>query len=171
VKVTDDGVPVSALITTIKDSIKQAGVSRASGSNDLRVGSVRLILEVVASTSTGGGLDFCVPFIGMKLKLGGNVTKQNAHTMDIVLVPPPETETRVVRGGDIETALVDAIITIRQTMASAAGGDDPWVLSEATIDICFAITKTGTISIGADGELTGEVTHTIRLGLVPGQQG
>lgn len=167
-KVTDDGVPVSALISIIKDSIKQAGVSRTSGSTDLRVGSVRLILEVVASTTGGGGLDFCVPFIGMKLRLGGKVTKQNTHTMDISLVPPSQAAP-VVRGGEVETALVDAIATIRQAMASAAGGDDPWVLSEATIDICFAITKTGTISIGADGELTGELTHTIHLGLVPGQ--
>lgn len=169
-KVTDDGVPVGALVRVIKDSVKQAGVSRTSGSNDLRIGLVQLILEVVASKTVGGGLEFCVPFTGMKLKLGGKITKQDTHTIDITLVPPPEAEGRVVRGGDVETALVNAISTIRQAMASAAGGDDPWVLSEATVDIRFAVTKTGTISIGADGELAGELTQTIRLGLAPGQQ-
>ena len=61
---------------------------------------------------------------------------------------------------------MNAVTTIRQVMASAAEGDDPWVLSEATVDIVFAVTKTGTISIGVDGELTGEVTNTIRLGLI-----
>jgi hypothetical protein len=165
-KVTDGGVPVETLISIVKDSIKAAGVSRTSGSPDLRVGSVRLILEVVASKAAGGKLDFCVPFIGMKLALGTKVTKQNTHTMDIALVPPPEAG-RVVRGGEVETALVDAITTIRRATASAAQGDDPWVLSEATVDICFAITRTGTISIGVDSDLTGEITHTIRLGLTP----
>jgi hypothetical protein len=69
----------------------------------------------------------------------------------------------------VETALVEAISTIRQAMVSAAGGDDPWVLSEGTVDISFAITKTGTISIGADGELASELTNTLRLVLLPWQ--
>ena len=39
-KVTDDGVPVDKLISVVKESIKQAGVSRTSQTTDLRVGSV-----------------------------------------------------------------------------------------------------------------------------------
>jgi hypothetical protein len=31
----------------------------------------------------------------------------------------------------------------------------------------IAITQTGTISLGADGELAHELTHTLRLGLAP----
>ena len=31
----------------------------------------------------------------------------------------------------------------------------------------FAITETGTISLGVDGELANELTHTLRLGLAP----
>lgn len=164
-RMTDSGVPVDTLITTVKDSIKLAGISRTSPSADLQIKSVRLILEVVASKKSGGKLSFCVPFIGMKLAVGGDVTSKNTHTMDIALAPPPETGP-VVRGGDVEAALVDAVTTIRQVVASAARGDDPWVLSEATVDITFAVTRTGTISIGVDGELTGEVTNTIRLGLI-----
>ncbi len=53
-------------------------------------------------------------------------------------------------------------------MAKAAEGDDPWFLSESAIDISFAITQTGTISLGVDGELANELTHTLRLGLAPG---
>jgi hypothetical protein len=52
-------------------------------------------------------------------------------------------------------------------LAKAAEGDDPWVLSASTIDISFAITQTGTISLGADGELANALTHTLRLGLGP----
>ena len=48
-KVTDEGVPVEALISVVKDSIKRAGVSRTSQDRDLQVASVQLILDVVAS--------------------------------------------------------------------------------------------------------------------------
>jgi Trypsin-co-occurring domain 2 len=168
VKVTDQGVPVDTLISVIKDSIKRAGVSRTAQTQELQVASVQLILEVVASKTAGGGLDFCVPFIGMRLSLGAKVTKKDTHTLDITLVPPKEQATRQVRGGDVEDVLVNAIATIRDVMTRAAEGDDPWVLSASTIDIAFAITQAGTISLGVDGELSSEVTNTLRLGLTPG---
>jgi hypothetical protein len=166
VKVTDEGVPVGTLISVVKDSIKQAGVSRTSQTRDLRVASVQLILEVVACKAGGGGLDFRVPFIGMKLSLGAKVTKKDTHTIDITLVPAEERDSRQVRG-EVEDVLVNAIATIRHVMTQAAEGDDPWLLSASTIDISFAITQTGTISLGVDGELTNELTHTLRLGLAP----
>ena len=166
-KVTDEGVPVDTLISVIKDSIKRAGVSRTSQTRDLHVVSVQLVLDVVASKTAGGGLDFCVPFIGMKLRVGAKVTKKDTHTIDITLVPPEDRDTRQVRGGEVEDVLVNAITTIRDVMTKAAEGDDPWLLSASTIDVSFAITQTGTISLGADGELANELTHTLRLGLAP----
>ena len=166
-KVTDDGVPVEALISVVKDAIKRAGISRTSQDRDLQVASVQLILDVVAAKTAGGGLDFRVPFIGMKLRVGGKVTSKDTHTIDITLVPPEERATRQVRGGEVEEILVNAIATVRAVVAEAAAGDDPWVLSASTIDIRFAITQTGTISLGVDGELANEVTQTLRLGLAP----
>jgi hypothetical protein len=162
--VTAEGVPVDTLISVIKDSIKQAGVSRSSPTRDLQVASVQLILQVVASESAGGGLDFRVPFIGMKLRLGAKVTKKDTHTINITLVPPEDRDTRQIRG-DVEDVLVNAIATIREVIARAEEGDDPWVLSAGTIDISFAITETGTISLGVEGELANELTQTLRLGL------
>jgi hypothetical protein len=167
VKVTDQGVPVDTLISVVKDSIKMAGVSRTVQTRDLRVASVRLILEVVASKTAGGGLDFRVPFIGMKLHVGAKVTKKDTHTIDMTLVPPEDGDTRQVRGGEVEDALVNAIATIRHVMNKAAEGNDPWLLSAGTIDLAFAITRTGTITLGADGELASELTHTLSLGLAP----
>jgi hypothetical protein len=83
----------------------------------------------------------------------------------MALVPKEE---RPVRGGEIEEVLVSAIETIRQVVASAAAGNDPWILSDAAIDISFAINQAGTISLGAEGELANEITQTLRLGLGPG---
>ena len=165
-KVTDAGVPVEALITTVKDAVKRAGVSRSSGQGDLRVESVQLVLHALASKSAGGGVDFCIPFIGMRLRAGAKVTGQDTQTIDMTL-KPPDKPTRKVRGGSVEDALVDAIITIRTAMAHAAAGDDPWILSTGIVDISFGITKTGSISLGADGELANEVTQTLRLSLAP----
>jgi hypothetical protein len=165
VKVTDEGVPVDALISVVKDSIKRAGISRTSPDRDLQVASVQLILDVVATKTAGGELDFRVPFIGMKLRVGGKVTKKDTHTIDITLVPPEDRDTRQVRGSDVEDVLVNAITTVRDVVTKAAKGDDPWVLSASAIDISFAITQTGTISLGVDGELANEVTQTLRLGL------
>jgi hypothetical protein len=167
-KVTDQGVAVDTLISVVKDSIKQAGVSRTSQTRDLQVASVQLILDVVASKTAGGGLDFCVPFIGMKLRVGTKITKKDTHTIDITLVPPEDQDTRQVRGRDVEEVLVSAIATIRDAVTKAAEGDDPWILSASTINISFAITQTGSISLGADGELANELTHTLRIGLASG---
>jgi hypothetical protein len=100
----------------------------------------------------------------MKLSVGAKVTKKDTHTIDITLMPPEE---RPTRGGDVSEVLVSAIATIRDVMTQAAMGDDPWALSTGIIDISFAITQTGTISLGADGELANELTNTLRLTLAP----
>src|SRR5262249_6669477 len=167
-EVTDEGVPVNDLISTVKESLRIAGVSRDSGEGDLQVASIQLVLNVVATESVGGKLDFRVPVIGMKLRMGAKGTKQDTHSIAITLVPPEsDEETRQVRG-DIQTALVDAIGAIRGVMASAAEGEEPWVLSTSEVDMSFVVTKEGSISLGAEGELTNEVTNKLRLKLKPG---
>lgn len=165
-KVTDQGVPVNALIAAVKRSLRTAGVSRESGPGGLQVESVRLVLNVVATEAGGARLDFRVPFIGMKLSAGAKVTRQDTHRIDITLAPPEPENLRETRA-DIETALVDAIAAIRWAMASAAEGDDPWALSAGEVEISFVVTKEGSISLGAEGELVHEVTNMLKLVLVP----
>jgi Trypsin-co-occurring domain 2 len=165
--VTDDSVPVTELIETVKESIKAANVSSANADRDLRVSSVSLTLNVVATRSYGGGVDFRVPVIGMQVKLGTKLTKQDTHKIDINLVPPDLRGGNELRDGELEWTLVDAINTIRAAVASAATGDDPFLLNESSVDISFAVTAEGTISLGIDGGLSNEVTHTLSLGLIP----
>jgi Trypsin-co-occurring domain 2 len=167
VRVTEDGVPIQELIETIKQAIKTANVSSADPDRDLRVGSVQLTLNAVATRSLGGGLDFRIPFIGMQVKLGSKLTKQDTHRIDISLVPPDLKGRPELRDGDLGSVFVDAINTIRAAVASAATGDDPFILTESSVNISFAVTAEGTISLGVDGGLTNEVTHTLTLGLVP----
>ena len=166
-EITSQGVPVSVLVDSIKKSLKTAGISRNSGVGDLKVASIQLNLRVVATESAGGRFDLRVPFIGMKLAMGAKVTRQDTHSIDITLVPLDADQQLRETRGDIETALVDAITTIRGVMASAAEGDEPWTLSTSDVEITFVVTKEGTISIGAEGEFSDEVTNKLRLSLGP----
>jgi Trypsin-co-occurring domain 2 len=167
VRVSDGSVPIPELIKTIKSGIKEASISSADLDRDLRVGSVRLTLNAVATRSLGGGLDFRIPVIGMQVKLGNKITMQDTHRIDISLVPPDLKDRPELRDADFGSVFVDAISTIRAAVATAATGDDPFMLTESTVNISFAITAEGTISLGVDGSLTNELTHTLRLDLVP----
>jgi hypothetical protein len=165
--ITKEGVAIDVLIGTIKKSLRRAGVSPGSSQGDLQVNSVQLVLNIVATESAGGRLDLRVPFAGMKLSMGAKVTKQDTHSITMNLMPPaPGQQLRETRG-DIETVLVDAIDAIRSGMASAAEGDEPWFLSTGEVEISFVITKEGSISLGAEGELSNEVTNKLVLTLKP----
>lgn len=165
-KVTSAGVPIETLVSAVKKAVQRAGVSRSSSQRDLRVESVHLVLQALACKTAGGAMDFRVPLIGMRLQAGGKAANQDTHTIEITL-KPTDRPVREVRGGDVEDALVDAIVTIRTAMARAAEGEDPWTLSAGTVNISFGVTKSGSISLGAEGELVNEVTQELRLSLTP----
>lgn len=165
-RVTDSGVSVVDVVDNVKRAIKAARLSRSDGRRDLRVATVTLTLNVVATRSSGGGLDFRLPFIGMNLRLGGKVTRRDTHTVTVNLTAEPQTGPEV-RAEDVESVLVDAVRTIRDTIAAAGGGDDPFVLTDSTVELVFAVTREGIITLGVDGAVGDDVTHTLRLTLVP----
>ena len=166
-EITDSGVDIAGLVSTIKSSIKKANVSGADNSGDLQVVSVDLSLRTIATTKAGGGVELRVPFVGMKLKFGAGITNQDTHTIDMTLVPPDQLAEPELRTFDVEEGLVTAIETIRAVVAQAAEGDLPFLLKHGGVEISFVVTRTGTISLGVEGELTNEITHTLRLGLGP----
>lgn len=159
------GLPVDQLVVAIKRAIKQANVSDTDADRDLKVASVYLKLHTIAIVTSGGGLDFRIPVLGMKLKIGGRVSHQDTHNLEMTLIPDESTPLQEVRDGEVETALVEAIETLRTVMARAAEGDDPFILQESSVDLTFAVSEDGTVSFGVEGELRNEVTHTIRLNL------
>ncbi|GEM_PF-2208013 len=164
----DDSMPVEDLITSVRNAVAQSGLSPSAGDRDLQVESVQLTLRVVASKSAGAGLDFRVPFLGMKIFGGAKLTKQDTHTIGILLQPAARPAARAVLGGNpIEVALASAIATIRAAMATAAAGEDPLAIGSGTVTLEFAIERNGQVSLGAEGGLGQEVTHTLVLTLVP----
>jgi hypothetical protein len=160
------GMPVDELIAKVKDALIEAGVTSANHRAGLRVRSVQLILEVIATGAIGGRLNFHVPFFGTEFAVGGRRTQRDTHTIDITLVPSAQPSPGAARGG-IRDVLVEAIRRVRQTVASASEGEDPWCLSTATVDISFGVTKDGTISVTAESGMTSETTNTLRLSLAP----
>jgi hypothetical protein len=164
VRVTKEGVPVADLIDSVKRAIKAANLSATDTGRDLQVASLHLTLHAVATRSLGGSLQFCIPFTGMTLSLGKKVTRQDTHRIEIGLAPPGPREPEI-REGDIESALADAIATIRTTMASATGGDDPFTLTDSIVELSFVITEEGSISLGVDVGLSDELAHTLTLKL------
>lgn len=165
--VTENGVPVPDVITAVKRAIKTANVSARDQERDLRVSSVRLVLHAIAVRSSGGGLNFHVPFIGMEVQLGGKITTRDTHEIEINLTPPAEARRAEIRDGGLDDVLVEAIETVRSAVASSATGDDPFVLNDSIIAISFAVTAEGSISIGVNGSLSRELTHSLALVLVP----
>jgi Trypsin-co-occurring domain 2 len=170
VNVTDAGVPVPDVIEAVKRAIKRANVSATDQERDLRVVSVGLVLHTIATRSSGGGLNFRVPFIGMDVQFGAKLTTRDTHEIEINLTPPQEAGGPEVRDGGFDDVLVEAIDTIRAAVGSAAGGDDPFVLNDSTITISFAVTAEGSISIGVNGSLGNELTHTLTLALAPARE-
>lgn len=165
-RVTDQGASVVDVVAAVKRAIRATRMSRSDTGRDLRVATVGLTLNVVATRSGGGGLDFRLPFIGMAVRLGAKVTGRDTHTVRINLAARPETGPEV-RVDDVESALVDAVRTIRGAITSAAAGDDPFDLTDSTVELVFAVTREGTFKLGADASLADEVTHTLTMTLVP----
>ncbi|MFG2049841.1 trypco2 family protein [Micromonospora sp. NPDC048935] len=169
--VIDYSVPVEELVAAVKYAVEQAGISTTDEGRDLRVASVQLVLNAVVTTKVGGGVDFRVPVIGWKVKVGGSRSHQRTHTIDITLVAEDLQDRHELRHSAVAATLVDAITTIRAVVAAGSGGDDPLVLRTGSVELVFGVTEQGTISVGAEGELTDEITHTLRIELVAATTG
>ncbi|MCX4586234.1 hypothetical protein OOK40_25000 [Streptomyces sp. NBC_01481] len=165
--VTDDGVPVEDLVAAVKSAVTQSNISATDTERDLRITSVRLTLHAVAAATAGSSWNFRLPFLGMKLKIGRSVTQRDTHLIEMTLVPPDLAQQHELRDGTVDSVLVDAITMIRRVMASASAGEDPFHLKDSTVSLEFAITEDGTVSLGLDGTLHEEVTHTLLITMAP----
>ncbi|WP_199511214.1 trypco2 family protein [Nucisporomicrobium flavum] len=164
--VIEDGVAVTDVIGTVKEVIVAAGMSQAQPGRDLRVAGVELTLHTVVTRSGGGGVDFRVPVLGLQLRLGRKLTRTDLHTVTISLVPPDLRDRVELRGVALQDALVEAIERIRAAVRSAATGDDPFELEESTVEMSFGVTDEGSIALGFEGNLSDDISHTLKLRLV-----
>ena len=160
-RVTRDGVTLEDLIAAVKSAIRLAGISRVNQSRDLRIVSARLTLNATATVSTGGKLQFTIPFLGA-FGIGSSAKSQVTHVIDIGLVPVDPADTHEI-SGSVEDVLVDALVSIREVMASAAEGDDPFELEESSVELSFAVTEDGSITLGFEVGAQSEVCHKLKV--------
>ena len=164
-EVTETGVPVDSLIDAVKAAVKAAGISTTDRERTVRVTAIQLVLHAVATSTMGAKLKLTIPFVGMEIRLGTAITRRDTHTVDITLVPPDLVPAHEIRDGNVDHVLVEAVETVTAVVAHAAGGDDPFLLKESTVELCFAVTRTGSISLGLDGETGDDITHTLKITL------
>jgi hypothetical protein len=91
-------------------------VPRATDGCDLQIGSVRLTLHAVASRSYCGALNFGIPLIGTEVNLGGKLSRQVTHEIEISLVPLAPRE--------------------RPELCDSNLGDAPWMRSKRSELLC-----------------------------------
>jgi len=70
-----------------------------------------------------------------------------------------------VRDQDVATVLAESISTIRAVLAQASDGNDPFSLKTSMVELNFAVTQNGSITLGFNGELQGQVSHTLQIGI------
>lgn len=162
-QVTETGLPVTSLIDAVKAAVTAARISSTDNDRRMRVAEVQLTLNAMATTGGGAKIEFKIPFTGMSLGLGTSVTSIDTHTINITLVPPDLTPTHEVRGADVDQVLVDAIETIGAVAEHAVGDHNPFLLKESTVELTFAITEDGAVSLGLTGNTQDEVTHKLKI--------
>jgi hypothetical protein len=102
----------------------------------------------------------------MPVSFGAKLTTRDTHQIRISLVPAAYSHE--VRGGaEVEETLVQAIETIRAVVARGVGDGDAFEHRSSEVELSFAVTQDGSIALVGTADLTGEVTHTLKLTLGP----
>jgi hypothetical protein len=163
---SEGGVDVDVLIAEIKDGFALAGLDDARDQR-LRITGVGLTLEVVLLHTLGGGLKLRVPFIGVDIEGGRDVSETTSHTVEMTFDPFVTEHPAATYRGDIASQIAQTIETVRATMVSAEGGNQPWALRTGTVEIRFGVTSEDRLSIGLSGSKSREHTNTLRLEIAP----
>lgn len=164
---TLETVSVQSLIEAVKAAVRRADVSASDPDRDLRVAGLELTLQAVTTTDLGGAIEFRLPVIGTPFKIGSKTVRRRTHTLRVELGADDLPRYEVRDSAEVEEVLVEAIASIRHVMAVANGGDDPMTLRTGSVELVFGVTDQGTVSLGANGELTDEITHTLKLDFAP----
>jgi NTP-dependent ternary system trypsin peptidase co-occuring protein len=164
-RLDDDGLAVEELVGAVRRAAAQAAISDADAGRDMRITGLELTLHAVAKRDVGSKLEFRIPVLGMPISIGAKVTTHDTHKIKISLVPVASGHQ--VRGGDVEETLVQAIETVRAVVARGLGESDAFEHRSSEVELSFAVTDSGSIALVGTADLSGEVTHTLKLTLGP----
>ena len=160
--VDDDTAAFADLITAVKSAVRAANRAGLG----LIVTEVTVTAMVAAAETAGAGIELRVPVVGAKLGARATRSRRRTQTVEITLVPPSRSGFEV-RGADVEKTLLDALTTVQAALATAAAGDDPFVLRTSVVTLDFVITESGSVQLVGAGGLTDETTHRLAVTFAP----
>lgn len=165
-EVSNESVTIRTLVDVVKASICEVQGSGEPRPGELVAVSAELDLRVMMDTAAGGRVDVRVPVIGAHLRIGGQRKRHRMHTVRVQLVPERYGRARHDHGaGDEE--LVEALRAVRNLMDRAGDGGHSWSVSAGTVEVSFAITEQGSISVGLNSDHRDEHVHSLQLELQP----
>ncbi|WP_042425411.1 trypco2 family protein [Streptacidiphilus anmyonensis] len=165
-EVSSESVTVRSLVDTVQASICQVQGAEKPRPGALVVTSAEVELHVVMDAALGGGLDVRVPVIGAHLRIGGRRVRHRMHTVRVALLPGSGASGGLAHGaGDEE--LVLALRAVRDLMDPNPQAAHAWSVSDGTVQVSFAVTEQGSISVGLDSDRSDEHVHSLRLELRP----
>lgn len=168
-EVSSESVAIRNLVEVVKASICEVQGNADPRPGELAVAVAELNLQVMMDTTHGGTVDLRVPVIGARLRIGGRRVRHRMHTVHLTLVPEHNGRTRHDHGsGDEE--LVMALRAIRELMdPDTTRGGHSWSISGGTVQVSFAVTEEGSISVGLNSERSDEHVHSLQLELRPAE--
>ncbi|MEY9929675.1 hypothetical protein ABH926_004315 [Catenulispora sp. GP43] len=165
-EVTSESVTIRTLVEVIKASICEVQGAEEPRPGDLIAASAALTLHAMMDTTVGGKVDLRVPVIGAHLRIGGRRARHRMHTVHVSLVPEHYGRSQHDHGaGDPE--LVMALRAIRDLMDATGRGGHSWTVAGGTVQVSFAVTDEGSISVGLNSDRSDEHVHSLELELQP----
>ncbi|AKB28870.1 hypothetical protein MSSAC_2521 [Methanosarcina siciliae C2J] len=155
----DMGVQIDKIITKVKKAIRE--VEQRSYRSEIGVKVEKLDLKLKTFNSKEGGLELKVPVVDLDLGLGGSISKEETHTIELTLIPVDDT--RLFRDMEIEDNLVDLIMGIEQGIKNALIEVPRFKLQKASVELNFVVNAAGEISLVAKGEKKIETTNNLKL--------
>jgi hypothetical protein len=157
---TFDGIPVESVIREVKRAIRQF-ILESRPEDDIALKSVDLTLHVVTILTAQMKPKFTIPLIN--LEVGTQLTWVRENTQEIAISLRPEAAGEAPEA-DIVSQLLEGLRLIRN-VARVAGPDEPQLtLDQGSIELKFAITKTGSIELLIfGGEGSKALTHTLKV--------
>lgn len=153
------GIQIDKIISKVKKAIRE--VEQRSYRSDLGVKVEKLDLKLKTFNSKKGGIELKVPIVDLDLGLGGNISNEETHTIELTLIPVDDA--RLFGEEDIEDNLVDLILGIEQGIKNALVDFPRFKLQKASVELNFVVNTNGEISIVVIGEKKIETTNNLKL--------
>jgi len=163
-----DAFDVKDIVGQVKAAITAANLSTEPSATDISVTEVDLTLKVVRDLEAGVDATWKVPFLNLDLSVKGGKKWSTTNTVEMKLVPPKPAQPKaeaVAPQIDVESELARAIQLVRTSVAAASTGTPLFDLKAASVELTFAVSDSGELSLVAKADADKDTTQTLSLTL------